>query len=521
MCASAQAQIVYSGDGPLYQINPDGSDRRLFTTPTSPEASDSEPAWSPDGSQLAVIHQRRDYDASDRTRIDLLDADGSNRRSVTRLEAGVFVSSPRWSPDGSQLVFTRATERSDRYTSAIVVRDLATGSERTLVRQRLDRRFTSVGEPEWSPNGDSVVYTVFSLDRQAYFQMSLRVVPAGGGSSTLLGRDAHSAAFSPDGSSIAFVGIGDHNGSTCGSDECFYNGELYVMDAAGGGKRRLTRSKGYDGTPAWAPDGTRIAFASNRNFPHGFFGYELYSIEPDGDCLTWLTNGTANSADPAWVPGTAATDPGGCGATARQPLLEVDLGPAFAFEKTQPLWLGRVHRGLLLSDVESEQMPLFFGYEDCGRYRPHDCPPGIQILVESVCSRDRHTEHYLDPTVARIERRRGALVADFGAEAGITVLTGGAEVHVISATISATSTRRAFRELRPFPRDENVERLEPPVIPASLAREIRRVVRVHRRLGSVRATAEQTGLRREVVRRRLANAEALREYGGRVRTTDC
>ncbi|MGH7631800.1 MAG: Ig-like domain-containing protein [Gemmatimonadales bacterium] len=62
-------------------------------------------------------------------------------------------------------------------------------------------------------------------------------------------------AVSPDRTRIAFSSNrGERDG----------NFELYVMDADGGGIRRLTTERGTDGEPAWTPDGLGIVFTSAR-----------------------------------------------------------------------------------------------------------------------------------------------------------------------------------------------------------------------------------------------------------------
>jgi Tol biopolymer transport system component len=514
ICAPAEAQIVYSADGRLYEIAADGSDRLPFTTPTSPQASESQPGWSPDGTQLVVAHAGDPDDLVTRSHIDVLSRDGSSRQTIIPVESGVGVSSPRWSPDGDQLVFVRLTEfvpnrESDRrFTSSIVVTDLD-GNERTLVKQRLDRRLSAVGLPEWSPDGTAIFYSTFELDDSAYFRSSIRVAPLDGGPTQLLARDAHSPVFSPDGSRIAFISEVDRNGETCGSDECSYNGELYVMDADRGNALRLTRSKGDEFGPAWAPDGSRIAFSSDRNFPQAG-AHEIYSVEPDGDCLTWLTNGTAVSVTPAWHPATTITEPGACGATRRPPLFETDLTPLREFAAATPLWLGRTYRGLLLSEVDRGG-GLFLGYYDCARYRPSECPRGIQLIISGVCAHSSSIG-YLS---GRADRRRRALVQPFRSF-DLRALTGGLDVQ-----IHAPNALRVFRALRPFPWEAAFERLRPPIIPAWLAREVQRAAQLRERLGSITAVSERMGLSRRTVRRRLATAKTLDSFGHRVRTKRC
>ena len=53
----------------------------------------------------------------------------------------------------------------------------------------------------------------------------------------LLVRDASSPSWSPDGSRLAYISVGDRNGQTCDSDLCEFRGELYVARADGDRRR--------------------------------------------------------------------------------------------------------------------------------------------------------------------------------------------------------------------------------------------------------------------------------------------
>ena len=76
-------------------------------------------------------------------------------------------------------------------------------------------------------------------------------IGADGSRARLLIRDAYSPAWSPDGSKLAFV-------SSRSGDE-----EIYLARADGSGVTRLTRSAGPDLSPAWSSDGRRLAFSRN------------------------------------------------------------------------------------------------------------------------------------------------------------------------------------------------------------------------------------------------------------------
>jgi Tol biopolymer transport system component len=95
-------------------------------------------------------------------------------------------------------------------------------------------------------------------------------------------------AWSPDGRRLAFA-----RGS-----------EIWVMNADGGNKRRLTHNTLWDGTPTWSPDGTSIVFVRGRLFvprdaqPTA----DLWVMQADGTRQRQLTRTAELELDPAWSP---------------------------------------------------------------------------------------------------------------------------------------------------------------------------------------------------------------------------
>ena len=75
------------------------------------------------------------------------------------------------------------------------------------------------------------------------------------------------------------------------------NWEIYVMDANGESQKRLTHHPFFDIQPVWSPDGTRIAFVSNRNWANN----QIYIMDSDGKNPTRLTDGVWDR-EPAWSP---------------------------------------------------------------------------------------------------------------------------------------------------------------------------------------------------------------------------
>ncbi|MFQ5680351.1 MAG: hypothetical protein ACE5HP_12940, partial [Gemmatimonadota bacterium] len=97
-------------------------------------------------------------------------------------------------------------------------------------------------------------------------------------------------AWSPDGTQLAFV-----------SDREDDDPEIYVMDAADGETRRLTRHVGADVAPVWSPDGTKIAFQRSTDSAE-FAQSDIFVMDADGSAVMPLTVGVAADRSPSWSP---------------------------------------------------------------------------------------------------------------------------------------------------------------------------------------------------------------------------
>ena len=105
----------------------------------------------------------------------------------------------------------------------------------------------------------------------------------------------YTPAWSPDGRRLAFV---RETGTVAQLPN--RNADVYVADADGRNERRLTKAPSSEFTPSWSPDGRRIAFVSNRT---GRFA--VYVMRADGTGLRRVVprrNGGGDAFWPSWSP---------------------------------------------------------------------------------------------------------------------------------------------------------------------------------------------------------------------------
>lgn len=132
----------------IFLMNADGSHIvRLTTPPASSANGDSQPDFSPDGTKLAFVRNGAIY---------VIGLDGTGLRQVT--PAFLDAARPRWSPNGSQLLFgSSATAITEVGQNVNVVNADGSG----LVALTHEVPVNSAEEPAWSPDGAMIVFDQF------------------------------------------------------------------------------------------------------------------------------------------------------------------------------------------------------------------------------------------------------------------------------------------------------------------------------------------------------------------------
>src|SRR5512143_2240313 len=144
-------------------------------------------------------------------------------------------ASPAVSPDGSILAFTSDRDGQSR----IWLKQLKGGGEVAIT-------IGSDDFPRFSPDGTSVLYIHSEGGKTSLHRISLL-----GNDPHKVVEDAEQGDWSPDGKQIAFVRLLREQNEILSA--------LFLIDAAGGAERELTRFKGeLVGFPRWSPDGRHI-----------------------------------------------------------------------------------------------------------------------------------------------------------------------------------------------------------------------------------------------------------------------
>jgi Tol biopolymer transport system component/plastocyanin len=248
----------------LYVVQPDGSGRQRIAD--TADLIEAQPSWAPDRRRVA-------YTASSGVRGDpwslwVLDVVTGERHAIT---AGPEHYEPDWKPDGSQIAFIRVGRVGGVATSSEIGVVAPDGSGyRGLVR--LDSQSYGVVNPAWSPDGTRLAFTLASNAVGG----ELYLTNADGSDVRQLfshpGWDDIEPAWSPNGRYIAFVS-GVNRGSLTRHD-------VWVADLVRGVAGTVAQHPDWDlRGPTWSPDSTLVAFSAR---PSGMDHWALYLVPATG-----------------------------------------------------------------------------------------------------------------------------------------------------------------------------------------------------------------------------------------------
>ncbi|MBL8798417.1 MAG: S9 family peptidase [Planctomycetia bacterium] len=267
----------------------------------------SDPQVSPDGKQIVYVRNFMDI-KKDRRRSHLwiINADGTEHRPVTNGDANDHT--PRWSPDGKQLLFVSGTAGDG--PPQLHRRWMDTGQT-----ARLGQLPAAPSELAWAPNGKSIAFVMQVVERpeplvklpkpdgaewaepfkeirtlnyrhdgKGYLKEGYHhvfVLPADGGTPRQLMKGAHEhrgpLAWTPDGKALLVTA----NRNPEGAHDPL-NTEIYEVAVADGALKALTKRQGPDGHPALSPDGKQVAYLGFDDKRQGYQVTRLYLMNRDG-----------------------------------------------------------------------------------------------------------------------------------------------------------------------------------------------------------------------------------------------
>jgi Tol biopolymer transport system component len=235
---------------------------------TSFHGREDQAALSPDGNQIAFV-----WGGDQGNNIDIYVKSVAGGQPLRLTEDPGIDLHPTWSPDGQRICFIRL-QGAEKRPMLFVKTVLGTTPERSL--GPLNERASSLS---WSPDGKLIALSegikeghsgIVLLSPESGERRVLSTLPP-----DYWGDSA--PAFSPDGSTIAFV-----------RENTAITGDIYIMSVKGGEPRRITNDNaqhtfgyGVSGGLSWTEDGGALIFCSTRGGTPSLWKVSLAGGEPE------------------------------------------------------------------------------------------------------------------------------------------------------------------------------------------------------------------------------------------------
>ena len=341
---SADSQwVIYCAGTPrsLYLAPLNGGEKRLVLGPLQEKFPVRAGVLSPDSRKLALLYSESEMDLRTRLYVVALSADykpDGEPKPLTPADWNIW--SPAWTADGKDILFIRDLSATTGRGSANA------GSGTVMYRVAADggapRRVNFAGDNPWflgiARQGRRMAFTRLHRDTNIY-RVALESNGATGIGQAIISssRRDDTAYYSPDGSHIAFVS--NRTGPM----------EIWIAQADGRDPVQLTTAPDWAdvGYPQWSPDGGKIAYSAR---PKADSATDIFVVSSSGGAPQALTTDPATDARPTWSQDGRwiyfASDRGGAGwniwkiASSGGPATQVTRsGGLFALESPDRKWL--------------------------------------------------------------------------------------------------------------------------------------------------------------------------------------